>query len=135
MRTSHTNVYIECHLFFTCARGHVLRDSQCDSQVKLLFWNWRCRVLLFAQGRRRLVNEHPREGNNQQCCLRSRHNKNKTEIRTRRTAISRRIFLEHLDWTTQLLLWSWSPSQPWVYPSTSFGHISQSCSVDRATSP
>jgi len=25
------------HLFFTCARGHVLRDSQCDSQVKLLF--------------------------------------------------------------------------------------------------
>jgi len=37
MRTSHTIFYMEGHLFFTCARGHVLRDSQCDSQVKLFF--------------------------------------------------------------------------------------------------
>jgi len=47
-----------------------------------------CHVLLFAQCICRLVNEHPREGNNQHCCLRSRHNKkktNKTEIQTRTT--------------------------------------------------
>jgi len=25
-------------------------------------------------------------------------------------------FFEHVDWTTQLLSWSWS-SQPWVHPS------------------
>ncbi|XP_037731251.1 uncharacterized protein LOC119561844 [Drosophila subpulchrella] len=74
---------------------------------------FRCRFLLtHSLCICRLVNEHPREGNNQQCCLRSRHNKNKTEIQTWTTAISRRIFLEHLDWTTQLLSWSWSPSQP-----------------------
>jgi len=41
MRTSHTIFYMERHLFFTCARGHVPRDSQVDSQVKLFFWNWR----------------------------------------------------------------------------------------------
>jgi len=28
---------MERHLFFTCARGHVPRDSQGDSQVKLFF--------------------------------------------------------------------------------------------------
>jgi len=41
MRTSHTIFYMERHLFFTCARGHVPRDSQGDSQVKLFYWNWR----------------------------------------------------------------------------------------------
>jgi len=39
MRTSHTIFYMERHLFFTCARGHVPGDSQGDSQVKLFFWN------------------------------------------------------------------------------------------------
>jgi len=37
MRTSHTNFYMERNLFFTCARGHVPRDSQGDSQVKPFF--------------------------------------------------------------------------------------------------
>jgi len=38
-RGTHTTVYMECHLFFTCARGHVSLYSQGDSQVKLFFWN------------------------------------------------------------------------------------------------
>jgi len=57
-----------------------------------------CRVLLFAQCRCRLVIECPREGNNQQCCLRSRHHKNKTEIQTRTTA----IFTMDFFWTSGL---------------------------------
>jgi len=105
-RTSSVNTHDRCaaSLSQVSTAQQQTNPKQCE-QFKS------CRILLFAQCRCRLVNEHPREGNNQQCCLRSRHNKNKTEIQTRTTAISRRIFLEHLDWTTQLLLWSWSPSQ------------------------
>jgi len=35
MRTAHTIFYMERHLFFTCARGHVPQDSQGKTQVKL----------------------------------------------------------------------------------------------------
>jgi len=40
--------------------------------------------------------------------------KTKRKFKLSQRQSSRRIFLEHLDWTTQLLSWSWRPSQPWV---------------------
>jgi len=40
MRTSHTIFYMERHLFFTGASGHVPRDSQGD-KWNFFFWNWR----------------------------------------------------------------------------------------------
>jgi len=37
-RTSPTIVYMECHLFCTCARGHVPRDSQGDDDALKTPW-------------------------------------------------------------------------------------------------